>query len=142
MNFWGFSETIFLRLRAYFENFLRNDAGENLKAECLLPVMVGEELEKGTLEVSVLHSADRWFGMTYHEDRPGWPRSCASSTPPGPIPRRCGTEKTRRFAVPAPGRQTAVSPPRDAAVLCYRILTICRYFVIAFRRGTGYNRVT
>ena len=69
MNFWGFSETIFPRLRAYFENFLRNDAGENLKAECLLPVMVGEELEKGTLEVSVLHSADRWFGMTYHEDR-------------------------------------------------------------------------
>ena len=44
MNFWGFSETIFPRLRAYFENFLRNDAGENLKAECLLPVMVGEEL--------------------------------------------------------------------------------------------------
>ena len=69
MNFWGFSETIFPRLRAYFENFLRCDAGENLKAECLLPVMVGEELEKGTLEVSVLHSADRWFGMTYHEDR-------------------------------------------------------------------------
>ena len=69
MNFWGFSETIFPRLRAYFENFLRTEAGENLKAECLLPVMVGEELEKGTLEVSVLHSADRWFGMTYHEDR-------------------------------------------------------------------------
>ena len=69
MNFWGFSETIFPRLRAYFENFLRTEAGENLKAECLLPVMVGEELEKGTLEVSVLHSSDRWFGMTYHEDR-------------------------------------------------------------------------
>ena len=31
--------------------------------------MVGEQLEKGTLEVSVLHSADKWFGMTYQEDR-------------------------------------------------------------------------
>lgn len=31
--------------------------------------MVGEQLEKGALEVSVLHSADKWFGMTYQEDR-------------------------------------------------------------------------
>ena len=69
MNFWGFSETIFPRLQAYFEDFLRTRAGDDLKAECLLPVMVGEELQRGTLEVSVLHSADRWFGMTYHEDR-------------------------------------------------------------------------
>ena len=56
-------------LREYFENFLRTEAGENIKAECLLPVMVGDQLQKGALEVSVLHSADKWFGMTYHEDR-------------------------------------------------------------------------
>ena len=31
--------------------------------------MVGDLLKKGQLSVSVLHSADRWFGMTYHEDR-------------------------------------------------------------------------
>ena len=42
---------------------------EELKAECLLPNMVGDLLKKGRLSVSVLHSADRWFGMTYHEDR-------------------------------------------------------------------------
>ena len=42
---------------------------EELKAECLLPNMVGDLLKKGQLSVSVLHSADRWFGMTYHEDR-------------------------------------------------------------------------
>ncbi|MCI2058335.1 MAG: hypothetical protein LKJ80_03915 [Oscillibacter sp.] len=69
MNFWGFAPGIFPRLRAYFEEFLRRDAGEDLKAECLLPVMVGELLRGGELEVSVLRSADRWFGMTYHEDR-------------------------------------------------------------------------
>ena len=45
------------------------EAGDNIKAECLLPGMVGDLLEQGRLEVSVLHSADRWFGMTYHEDR-------------------------------------------------------------------------
>ena len=69
MNFWGFAPTIFPALKDYFENFLRHEAGDNLKAECLLPLMVGEQLEKGALEVSVLHSADKWFGMTYHEDR-------------------------------------------------------------------------
>ena len=68
MNFWGFAPSIFPALREYFENFLRTEAGENIKAECLLPVMVGDQLQKGALEVSVLHSADKWFGMTYHED--------------------------------------------------------------------------
>ena len=69
MNFWGFMPSIFDELARYFETFLRRDAGENVKAECLLPGMVGDLLEQGRLEVSVLHSADRWFGMTYHEDR-------------------------------------------------------------------------
>ena len=69
MNFWGFAPSIFPRLKDYFEYFLRNEAGENLKAECLLPLMVESELQAGRLEVSVLHSADHWFGMTYHEDR-------------------------------------------------------------------------
>lgn len=69
MNFWGFAPSVFPKLKAYFEEFLRKEAGGNPKAECLLPVMVGEQLRTGGLEVSVLHSADRWFGMTYHEDR-------------------------------------------------------------------------
>ena len=69
MNFWGFMPSIFPALRAYFEDFLRNEAGDNIKAECLLPMMVDRQMQAGKLEVSVLHSADRWFGMTYHEDR-------------------------------------------------------------------------
>ena len=69
MNFWGFAPSIFPKLRGYFEQFLRTEAGDNPKAECLLPVMVGEQLRSGELEVSTLHSSDHWFGMTYHEDR-------------------------------------------------------------------------
>ena len=69
MNFWGFMPSIFQELEASFDHFLRCEAGDNIKAECLLPGMVGDLLEQGRLEVSVLHSADRWFGMTYHEDR-------------------------------------------------------------------------
>ena len=68
MNFWGFSPTIFDDMEAYFHDFLRH-VGDDPKAECLLPTMVGDLLAQGRLTVSVLHSADRWFGMTYHEDR-------------------------------------------------------------------------
>ena len=69
MNFWGFSPAIFAELEMYFHDFLRSEAGQSVKAECLLPTMVGDLLAQGKLRVSVLKSADRWFGMTYHEDR-------------------------------------------------------------------------
>ena len=69
MNYWGFMPSIFPELRAYFERFLRGEGGRNIKSECLLPVMVDDLMQEGRLEVSVLHSADKWFGMTYQEDR-------------------------------------------------------------------------
>ena len=69
MNFWGFMPSIFATLKAYFDYFLRELAGEDVKAECLLPVMVDYEMKRGALEVSVLQSVDKWFGMTYQEDR-------------------------------------------------------------------------
>ena len=69
MNFWGFASGIFSVLERYFADFLRNDAGQDVTAECLLPVMVDHEMKAGRMEVSVLHSADKWFGMTYQEDR-------------------------------------------------------------------------
>ena len=69
MNFWGFMPSIFPALRAYFEAFLRGLPDGAVKAECLLPVMVGEELKAGRMTVSVLNSKDKWFGMPYHEDR-------------------------------------------------------------------------
>lgn len=69
MNFWGFMPSIFDELETYFYDFLRSPEGQTAKAECLLPNLVGHLLEQGRLTVSVLESEDRWFGMTYHEDR-------------------------------------------------------------------------
>ena len=69
MNFWGFMPSIFPRMRRYFEDFLRSEAGGELKSECLLPVMVNDLGEWNELAVSVLHSEDKWFGMTYRADR-------------------------------------------------------------------------
>ncbi|MCI2057087.1 MAG: hypothetical protein LKJ86_08080 [Oscillibacter sp.] len=69
MNFWGFAPSIFPKMQTYFEEFLKNEAGDNVKAECFLPAFVQQKIDGGVLRVSVLHSADKWFGMTYHEDR-------------------------------------------------------------------------
>lgn len=69
MNFWGFAPSFFRELEMFFYDFLRYEAGDNIKAECMLPSLVGKLIGAGKLKVSVLQSADRWFGMTYHEDR-------------------------------------------------------------------------
>lgn len=68
MNFWGFMPSIFPLLRRDFEEFLRA-AGDDPRAERLLPDLVDRELRSGGLKVSVLSSAGQWFGMTYREDR-------------------------------------------------------------------------
>ena len=69
MNLWGFAPSIFQTAREYFGDFLRGPGGADVRSECLLPVMVGDLLERRALEVDVLASHDRWFGMTYREDR-------------------------------------------------------------------------
>lgn len=69
MNFWGFSEKTLPAMEKYFEDFLKGLAPDQLKAECLLPVMVNDMLADGSLEVLAKASGDRWFGITYKEDK-------------------------------------------------------------------------
>ncbi len=69
MNFWGFTPWLFEKLDGYFRDFLRALPEGEIKAECLLPSMIGALIDRGELRVSVLRSDARWFGMTYHEDK-------------------------------------------------------------------------
>ena len=69
MNMWGFQPQLFDYLEEGFETFL-SDLGENeLKKEYLLPTVVGDLVKASEVEVSVLKTADRWFGVTYKEDK-------------------------------------------------------------------------
>ena len=70
MNFWGFTPWLFEELEAYFTGFLKGLAPDELKAECLLPVLVDKLITEGKLDVSVLDTDAVWFGVTYKEDRP------------------------------------------------------------------------
>lgn len=69
MNFWGFTPWLFEKLDEYFKDFLRALPDSEIKAECLLPSLIGQLIDRGELTVSVLRSSARWFGMTYHEDK-------------------------------------------------------------------------
>ena len=70
MNFWCFTPWIFGKLEKYFHDFLRALPADSLKGECLLPTMVDQFLHKDELTVEVLRSEERWFGVTYREDKP------------------------------------------------------------------------
>ena len=70
MNFWGFMPSIFPELKDCFEDFLRSQAKDDPKAEYVLPTMVDDLMRAEKLRVSVLRSEDKWFGMTYQEDKP------------------------------------------------------------------------
>ena len=69
MNIWGFHQSFVPVMRTYFEEFLKSLAPDELKAECLLPIMVNDLLQGGKLTVKAEPSPDRWFGITYREDR-------------------------------------------------------------------------
>ena len=70
MNFWGFTPWIFEEMEAYFTAFLKGLTPDELKAECLLPVLVDKLITEGKLDISVLDTDAVWFGVTYKEDRP------------------------------------------------------------------------
>ena len=44
--------------------------GNEEKAEYLLPIYIDELLQEDLVSVKVLETADRWFGVTYKEDKP------------------------------------------------------------------------
>ena len=71
MNLWGYHQDILPVMERYFASFLAALPADELKAECLLPTMMGELTDSGRISISVLDTNDRWFGLTYKEDKPG-----------------------------------------------------------------------
>lgn len=70
MNMWGFSQSILKELESGFVEFLKNDLPKNpLKAEYFLPFAVDGLLSEGKASVQVLTSQDKWYGVTYKEDK-------------------------------------------------------------------------
>ena len=70
MNMWGLTPEFMELLQTGFEEFFKKHSeAELLKAEYLLPGCIDELIQKGQVSVRVLESHDKWFGVTYKEDK-------------------------------------------------------------------------
>ncbi len=71
MNMWGFSKSILDEIEKGFPAFLEKGLKENpMKCEYYLPGVVSDLLGENRATVAVLKSADKWYGVTYKEDKP------------------------------------------------------------------------
>ncbi len=69
MNMWGFGPSFFDAGIQYLSDFLKDNSGDPLKKECLLPSLVDTLMHEKGLKVEVLSTDAVWFGVTYKEDK-------------------------------------------------------------------------
>jgi UTP-glucose-1-phosphate uridylyltransferase len=69
MNVWGFSPAIFPLLEKHFVEFIHKNINQP-KAELYIPTVVNDMVKNDLGNLKVLPAIDRWFGVTYKEDKP------------------------------------------------------------------------
>lgn len=70
MNFWGFTPSMLREMESRFPAFLDQALAENpMKGEYFLPGVVDKLIQEGKADVRVFKSCDRWYGVTYKEDK-------------------------------------------------------------------------
>jgi dTDP-glucose pyrophosphorylase len=70
MNTWGFTPSLLDELESGFPQFLRENREQLAKAEYFLPSVVDRLIQEGKARVKVLETKERWYGVTYQEDKP------------------------------------------------------------------------
>lgn len=71
MNLWGFTKSFLQEAENRFADWLTENLPKNpLKCEYFLPLVVSELIDEKKAIVTILHSADKWYGVTYREDKP------------------------------------------------------------------------
>lgn len=71
MNMFGFTPSLIAEMERTFPVFLKETVpGNPMKAEYFLPGVVNAMLSRDAASVRVLRCADRWYGVTYREDKP------------------------------------------------------------------------
>lgn len=69
MNLFGFKPSCFDILREDFRDFIKQH-GSDPKSELLIPATLDRYIKKGDIKIKVFLSNERWFGVTYREDKP------------------------------------------------------------------------
>lgn len=69
MNLFGFKPSCYEYLGKEFREFI-DTKGMDLKAELDIPTSLDKFVKNGTIRIKVLMSNEKWFGVTYREDKP------------------------------------------------------------------------
>ena len=69
MNFFGFNPSIFNYLEDEMKEFFENHKNNLSKCEFLIPTSVFKRINEQRVSVSVLDTDERWYGVTYKEDK-------------------------------------------------------------------------
>lgn len=69
MNLWGFKPSCYDFLGREFRNFI-DRSGMDLKSELDIPTSVDKFVKNGDIKIKILMSNEKWFGVTYREDKP------------------------------------------------------------------------
>ncbi|NCB63767.1 MAG: nucleotidyltransferase [Clostridia bacterium] len=89
MNLWGFTKSFLKEAETRFPAFLQDALRHNPeKAEYFLPSVVSQLTGEGKARVKVLRSQDKWYGVTYKEDKPVVVNAIAAMTAAGLYPAR------------------------------------------------------
>ena len=87
MGLWGFTVSFLPEAQNRFVSFLEENLDKNpLKCEYFLPSIVSSLIDEGKAQVRMLHSADKWYGVTYKEDKPEVVAAIARMTAEGLYP--------------------------------------------------------
>ncbi|BDF71519.1 nucleotidyltransferase [Oscillospiraceae bacterium] len=87
MNLWGFTRSYLDEAWARFPAFLDGALRDNpMKGEYYLPTVVSQLIAEGKARVKVLRSRDKWYGVTYQEDKPVVVKAIADMTAGGLYP--------------------------------------------------------
>ncbi len=85
MNFWGLTPAVFPLLESKLIAFLKEKSADP-KAECYIPMAIGEMVTLGEATLDVLPTDAAWFGVTYREDKPIVMKSLAALHADGTYP--------------------------------------------------------
>ena len=88
MNMFGLPASFVKELEKGFPEFLSNVKEGDLKAEYLLPAVIDECIHSGKGTVRVLETKDKWFGVTYKEDKPAVVASIQKLVDAGVYPKK------------------------------------------------------
>ncbi len=87
MNLWGFTRSFLDEALARFPAFLDKTLAEDPeKGEYFLPTVVSQLIDEGKARVKVLRSQDKWYGVTYREDKPAVVAALREKTEQGLYP--------------------------------------------------------